>query len=154
MESRVAFSRRINSEEPPKTAGVSVLFTTSPPLYVFINTLKDVRARLIAWEFHFRNCHKPDYYPTVARFVPDIPPEKWTYRWYTDQTAEKLAEAFTRQGYNVLSSGSRSMRLTYKGKTGTLAQLCREFGIEYNQAYYKFAKRKFTLAQIFEGDPA
>lgn len=123
--------------------------------YAFISEVADLRARRTAWEFHFRNRNHKDYVPVVSRNIPDIEAEHWMFRYWERKderlTGRAIAEIYRKQGYEILSNEDRERIFTHAGKTGTLATLCREFGVNYQQAYYRLTRKREPIAEIFGG---
>lgn len=142
------------AQPPPKQSGVGVLFTTyKGKSYAFISEVADLRARRVAWEFHFRNRYNRDYVPVVSRNIPDIDAEHWEYRFWIRKdstlTGRVVTDMFREKGYEILSNEDRERNFTHEGKTGTLAALCREFGVNYQKAYYRIARKGETFAEVF-----
>lgn len=130
--------------------GVFVL-VHEPTRSAYVGVCKDLRHRQTIWERNFRLLKLNNEFVFPIKHLPARPGEEYTYYAFSSKngfTAEGVRDMLTTGGHVVVNKQERLRRIvSYKGKDATLAEHCRDAGVDYNKAYAA-VKRGKTIEEV------
>ena len=131
--------------EIPTEAGTFALVHI-PTKKVYVGKCANLRHRAAIWDHNFRK----DMNKLPIKGLPTGGvPEDWEFMFWTMTPPKTVQAIMAKAGHILVNDTIRSRDiLTYEGKTGTLADLARHFGIPYTMAYYRRVAGK-PLDEVF-----
>jgi hypothetical protein len=142
----------------PAQAGVYALIGSRPQAdqhtVGYVGVCANLRHRAAIWDYNFKQrATNPAHEMPVKNLPPEIPSESWTFLGWTDADSDEVRKALADKGVILLNDKTRVHELiTYKGKTCTFAEHCRDHDIKYSRAYARLKKGK-TLDEVFAAKP-